>query len=593
MAAICGLVSREGRLLPENSLDGVLDWLEPHGLSTIRFSNPISRGSAVLALRTSPDRDGYAEIRTQSGELALAVFADLRLEHRADLAAKIGVPISHSDIDLVLMAYRRWGRDFVGHVCGDFAVAIVDVAKGAVLLARDHAGNRPLMMHREPGRLAFASTAVALTACEWVRAEVDLRKMRDIVDGRVDSDRSTVRGVHALGPGMALWNDSSGTQVWRWWRPSDVRIKDLGSIAKHADRIGESLKLGVQAALRSSINVAVSGSDSLTTAAVGTHAAALLGPQRFALYWADPVAPDDDDSATRHLVAAALAEQTETVAPRFVPMDGRSLCANEESLWALGAPPQPDPLGLLPAKSVVERAAADGVRVLLTTDFGPRTFAADGERWLVEAVLKGRVLFAAAEFTAWVRRRRTSPLGLLCRGVLRAPKDDRDGLFQVHAATAERRLAVAAALGIEVRDVTSNRKFLEAFFSQPTWWRRRRGRDRATARMALEFDLSDDVCDADPAEYAMHDWFAVLNQARPWLESGVDAMRHQPMAREVVDVEGLTVLMREWPVTAGSISARDETVLREILPRAVAVTSYMRWFDDVVVRRRATLVHDS
>lgn len=592
MTALCGLVSREGKILPEESLDGVLSWLEPHGLTTSRFSHAISRGSVVAALRTGPDRDGYAEMRTPSGDLNLAILADLRLEHRADLASKIGVPITHSDIDLVLMAYRRWGRDFPSYVYGDFAIAIFDVPKGGVMLVRDHAGNRPLMMHREHGRLAFASTAVALTACDWVGAELDMKKMRDIVEGRLDSDRSVVRGVHALGHGMALWNDSSGTDVWRWWRPRDVRTKDLGSVVKHADRVGEALKLGVQAGLRSSINVALAGSDALTTAAAGEHMAALLTPQRFALYGVDPVLPDDD-TEIRRMVAGVLAEQTEVVVPRSVTIDGRSMFAGEERLWSLGAPPDPDPLVSLADKVLVERAAADGVRTLLSTDLGPVTFAADGPRWLVEAVLKGRLLFVAAEFGAWVRRRRMSPFRLLRTAILRAPKDDRDSLMVQTSLRGERRLAESTLFGLSRRDVTTNRRFLEAHLSQPPWWLRRRGRDRATCRLSLERVLPDEVADADPAPYRLHDWFTVLTQARPWLEAGVDAMRHQSAATEVVDVERLVSLMRNWPATAADLRKGDETLLRETLPRAVSVTSYMRWFDEAVVRRRQCRTNDT
>lgn len=585
MTALCGLVSREGKILSEQSLDGVLSWLEPHGLGTVRLSHAIARGSVVAALRTGPDRDGYAEVRSPSGELTLAILADLRLEHRADLAAKIGVPITHSDIDLVLMAYRRWGRDFPSYVYGDYAIAIFDIPKGGVMLVRDHAGNRPLMMHREHGRLAFASTAVALTGCEWVGAELDLKRLRDIVEGRTDSDRSVVRGVHALGPGMALWNDSSGTDVWRWWRPRDVRMKDLGSVVKHADRVGEALKLGVQAGLRSSINVALAGSDALTTAAVGEHMATLLTPQRFALYGVDPVVPDDA-SSTRRMVADALAEQTAVVVPRTVTIDGRWMLAGEERLWPLGAPPDPDPLVSLADKMLVERATTDGVRTLLSTDLGPVTFAADGPRWLVEALLKGRILFVAAEFGAWVRRRRVSPFRLLRTAILRAPKDDRDSLMLRPSARGERRLAEAVLFGLSRRDVTTNRRFLEAYLAQPVWWLRRRGRDRATSRAALDLVLPDSVSGADPSPYEVHDWFTVLAQARPWLEAGVDAMRHLAGANEVVEVERLVTLMRNWPVTTADLRKGDETLLRETLPRAVSVTAYMRWFDDVVVRRR-------
>ena len=44
---------------------------------------------------------------------------------------------SHSDSEVLLKAYHRWGDDFVSHLMGMFAFAIVERDSGRVVLGRD------------------------------------------------------------------------------------------------------------------------------------------------------------------------------------------------------------------------------------------------------------------------------------------------------------------------------------------------------------------------------------------------------------------------------------------------------------------------
>jgi len=54
---------------------------------------------------------------------------------------------SHSDTEVLLKAYHHWGDDFVSHLMGMFAFAIVERDSGRVLLGRDRLGIKPLYLH--------------------------------------------------------------------------------------------------------------------------------------------------------------------------------------------------------------------------------------------------------------------------------------------------------------------------------------------------------------------------------------------------------------------------------------------------------------
>src|ERR1700689_161416 len=51
---------------------------------------------------------------------------------------------SHSDSEVLLKAYHRWGDDFVSHFKGMFAFAIVERGSGRGLLGRARLGTKPL-----------------------------------------------------------------------------------------------------------------------------------------------------------------------------------------------------------------------------------------------------------------------------------------------------------------------------------------------------------------------------------------------------------------------------------------------------------------
>src|SRR5690606_38973390 len=53
--------------------------------------------------------------------------------------------------------YMKLGEDFVNHLNGDFAIAILDEFRDKLLLYRDRFGIKPLYLYRNENTFAFAS----------------------------------------------------------------------------------------------------------------------------------------------------------------------------------------------------------------------------------------------------------------------------------------------------------------------------------------------------------------------------------------------------------------------------------------------------
>ncbi len=69
---------------------------------------------------------------------------------------------THSDTEVILAAYKEWGKDCVKRFNGIFAFAIWDKEKSELFLARDHAGVKPLYYYHNNGRFIFSSEIKAI-----------------------------------------------------------------------------------------------------------------------------------------------------------------------------------------------------------------------------------------------------------------------------------------------------------------------------------------------------------------------------------------------------------------------------------------------
>ena len=79
----------------------------------------------------------------------------------------------HSDTEVVLAAYERWGARCLDRLVGMFAIAVWDGRRRELLCARDRFGVKPLYYHVDAGgRLRFGSEIKTLRA-GGVAAEPD------------------------------------------------------------------------------------------------------------------------------------------------------------------------------------------------------------------------------------------------------------------------------------------------------------------------------------------------------------------------------------------------------------------------------------
>ena len=125
---------------------------------------------------------------------------------RQDLEKRGHVFRTRSDTEVVLNSYLEWGREFIDHIDGMFAIAIWDGRLQELKLFRDRPGIKPLYYFHDGRQFAFASELKAIEiACGPSMLEVDETALYDFLGYRyVPTPKTLYRNCFKLPPAHTL-----------------------------------------------------------------------------------------------------------------------------------------------------------------------------------------------------------------------------------------------------------------------------------------------------------------------------------------------------------------------------------------------------
>ncbi|OBJ42032.1 N-acetylglutaminylglutamine amidotransferase [Mycobacterium colombiense] len=167
---------------------------------------------------------------------------------------------SHSDTEVLIKAYHRWGDDFVSHLFGMFAFAIIERDSGRVLLGRDRLGIKPLYLTEDNHRIRFASTLPALLAGGGVDTRIDPVALHHYMSFHsvVPAPNTILRGVRKVPPASLVAIEPDGRRtVTTYWAPDFTRHADRADWSERdwEDAVLSTLRLAVKRRLVADVPV--------------------------------------------------------------------------------------------------------------------------------------------------------------------------------------------------------------------------------------------------------------------------------------------------------------------------------------------------
>ena len=187
---------------------------------------------------------------------------------------------TEGDGEVLLHAWAEWGDDALDRFNGMFAFAIWDAERGALTLACDPFGEKPLYFARTSAGLVFASDVKALLLAPDVRARADEGALARYVARSVMPVPPSCffEGIERLpGSHVLRWTEV-GIELRHYWRPKPVQVPLV--YAHAVAELRELLLDSIRLRLRSDVPVGTSLSGGIDSSCVVMLSAELAGDHR-------------------------------------------------------------------------------------------------------------------------------------------------------------------------------------------------------------------------------------------------------------------------------------------------------------------------
>lgn len=126
---------------------------------------------------------------------------------------------TRTDTEVLVHLYEEEGPNFFNKLNGQFALALWDQRREALLLGRDRLGIRPLFFYHDNGRLHFGSEIKAIFADSKVPRLVDLQTLSDIFTCWAPlGDQTAFQKIRQLMPGHYAIFNRKGMDIHRYWQ---------------------------------------------------------------------------------------------------------------------------------------------------------------------------------------------------------------------------------------------------------------------------------------------------------------------------------------------------------------------------------------
>ena len=458
------------------------------------------------------------------------VLADARIDARDELLAELGssdTPAKSSDPELILAAWRKWGKACPQHLLGDYAFVVFDRSSGEMFCARDHVGARPLFYAEGAGWIACASDPAILLALPGVddRLDDDVVLTRLLARRYVPDERTWHRGIRNLPWGHAMMAGPAPLRKWRYWKPGPrgrIRLPSAEDYARHLRTLVEA---AVEDRLRDSRRIGLhlsGGLDSTAIAAIAVprlRAREAAEPVGFSWHRRDPKAAPEAEPGWSESVKLALDIDLHAVLPEVDVL---------HDLLRRDVTRQPDPRNLINELPVQLAAKRLGVDVILSGWGGDQGASFEGRGYRTELLAKGRLIRLWRDLDSGSVIGKVRQLGLVARALAgetfrRAEEPPRGyasaalrrsaqflpqrtvrkssvtrtmtDLYDVGAIQSRLNTWAASGVrhGIEYRYPLLDRRVLEFVYSIPTDMFIRKGQPRWLMREAMDDLLPDTV----------------------------------------------------------------------------------------------------
>ena len=179
-------------------------------------------------------------------------------ELRAELEGRGHKFRTSSDTEVIIHGYKQWGNDVFNHLNGMFGVAIWDVKKKKLVVARDAMGIKLIYYKIADGKLTFGSEIRPVHAADDFKPEVNPDALNLFLKFRYTPSPLTIfQGVKKLAAGTMLIVENGNIREERWYNFSPEPFSQIVSDREATEHLFELYRGAVKRHLLADVPVGI------------------------------------------------------------------------------------------------------------------------------------------------------------------------------------------------------------------------------------------------------------------------------------------------------------------------------------------------
>ncbi len=179
---------------------------------------------------------------------------------------------TRSDTEVIIAAYKKWGNDFVDHLVGMFAIALLD--EETLYLFRDRLGKKPLFYLHDSHRFIFASEIKGLTPFLSTVAMNDEAMLSYLSFLAPTPPHTFFKGIQKLAAGEMLTYTNNCVSTHRYYDLLKSTPSSIDTEKEAVERIETQLKRAITSRLHADIPMASLLSGGIDSALLAAYAKA-------------------------------------------------------------------------------------------------------------------------------------------------------------------------------------------------------------------------------------------------------------------------------------------------------------------------------
>jgi asparagine synthase (glutamine-hydrolysing) len=159
------------------------------------------------------------------------------------------------DTEVIVHGYKQWGHEVLNRLNGMFGLAIWDVHRRRLVLARDPFGIKLVYYKLDRGKLYFGSEIRPILARTGA-SQIDLTSVNLFLRYRYTPSPHTIhKDIRKLAPGTMLICQDGRCEVRRWYRYTPKPFSPMKSVAEAGEELAEIYRQAMKRHLLSDVPV--------------------------------------------------------------------------------------------------------------------------------------------------------------------------------------------------------------------------------------------------------------------------------------------------------------------------------------------------